>query len=209
MEKKIFGSVCLVLGIAILVTTGTSFAYFSASSEPNSNTINGTTMNFDVKLDVTPIYKATQLIPITNEYVDEAISKETNKCIDNKGYQVCSLYNVLITNSGEPTIINGYLKTVDTEYITDNLRCQLFDENYSAISDVMIISKNLNQEVFFMNNSNMFNMTLGINEEKNYYLVIWLYETGELQNDDYSKKFNGALGFENINGGKIEATFTS
>ena len=181
MEKKIFGSVCLVLGIAILVTTGTSFAYFSASAVPDINTINGTTMNFGVDLEVTTIYKATQLIPVSDEYIDEAISKETNKCIDSKGYQVCTLYNVLLTNSGEPTIINGYLKTIDTEYITDNLRCQLFDEDYNAVSDVMIISKNPNQEAYFMNNNNMFNMTLGINVEKKYYLVIWLYETGYLQ----------------------------
>lgn len=209
MEKKIFGSVCLVLGIAILVTTGTSFAYFSASTDPDINTINGATMNFNVDLEITTVYKATQLIPVSNEYIDEAISKETNKCIDSKGYQVCTLYNILLTNNGEPAIINSYLKTVDTEYITDNLRCQLFDEDYNAISDVMTISNVPNQESYFMNNNDMFNMILGINEDKNYYLVIWLYETGHLQNDDYSKNFTGSIGFENIGGGKIEAIFPS
>lgn len=209
MEKKILSSVCLVIGIAILVTTGTSFAYFSASTEPNSNTINGTTMKFDVDLEVTPIHVATQLIPISNELIDEAIAKETNKCIDNKGYQVCTLYNVTLTNNGEAVVVNGYLETITTEYITDNLKCQLFDSNYNVVSDIMTISRTPNGEKYFMNSDNMTNTALGPNQDKSYYLVIWLYETGTPQSDDYSKNFSGKIGFEALSGETISSTFTS
>lgn len=209
MEKKILGSVCLVLGIAILVTTGTSFAYFSSEATPNDNEINGSTIDFNVDLEVTPIHVATQLIPIANDLIDEAVAKETNKCIDKKGYQICTLYNVKLTNHGDAVIINGFVETVTNEYETNNLRIQLFDENYNEISDIMIPGSSSNEEMYFMNEEDMFNTGLNINQELNYYLVIWLYETGSLQNEDFSKNFSGKIGFENINGGKIEATFTS
>lgn len=213
MERKIFGSICFVLGIVILVTTGTSFAYFSASTDPNNNTINGTTEKFDVDLEATPIHVATQLIPISNEYIDEAISKETNKCIDSKGYEVCTLYDLTLANNGEPVILDGYLKTISTEYTTNNLRCQLFDSNYNAISKVMTIkgiNETSNEKNYFieLSSTNMVNFQLN-NNDVNYYLAIWLYETGTLQNDDYSKNFSGKIGFETLSGGIIEATFIS
>ena len=57
MEKKIFGSICLVLGIAIIVSTGASFAYFSASASSEGN-ISGTTVNFGINLNLTTIHQS-------------------------------------------------------------------------------------------------------------------------------------------------------
>lgn len=208
MKKKILGSVCLVLGIAILVTTSTSFAYFTASSDPN-NSISGTTINFNVDLEISTIHKATQLIPLSNSLIDDAITKSSNKCIDSKNYEVCTLYSLELTNSGDPVIIDGYLKTTSTSYITDNLKCQLFDLNYNAVSDIMTISRVVNEKKYFMSGTNMVNTQLNTNGTNSYYLAIWLTETNTLQNDDYSKNFSGVIGFESINGETIEAKFTS
>ena len=83
MKNKIFGTICLVLGIIVIVSTGTSYAYFSVSANANGDSITGETMKFDVKLTTTLIYKATRMVPLKDEYVDDAISKNINKCIDN------------------------------------------------------------------------------------------------------------------------------
>lgn len=209
MEKKIFGSICFVLGIMIIVSTGTTFAYFSANSSNGGETITGTTKNFDVEIEFDPIYTANQLIPIDDEYINRAISKETDKCIDSKGYEVCSLYSVTLINNGDPAILNGFLKTINSEYETDNLRCQLYDSNYTPHSNVMTISKDSDNKVYFMNEENMFNLTLASEESTNYYLAIWLYETGELQDEDYSRNFSGKIGFESIDGAIISADFSA
>ena len=42
MENKIIGTVCLILGIIIIVSTGTSFAYFSATASSTGDDISGT-----------------------------------------------------------------------------------------------------------------------------------------------------------------------
>ena len=96
MEKKIFGSICLVLGIAIIVSTGASFAYFSASASSEGN-ISGTTVNFGINLNLTTIHQSINMIPLQDTLVATAISG-TNKCVDTKGYEVCSLYKITLTN---------------------------------------------------------------------------------------------------------------
>lgn len=217
MKSKIFGTICLVLGIIVIVSTGTSYAYFSASANANGDVITGETMKFDVNLTTTLVYKATRIVPLADEFIEEAISKNTNKCIDNKGYEVCSLYTLTLTNSGDAQILNGYISTSESErpYITDNLRCQLFDSNYNAISDVTTLSKIAGEGVYLNKTENEItnNVALEVNnttkKETTYYLAIWLHETGLSQNDDYSKTFAGKIFFESINGNKISADFSA
>ena len=215
MRCKLFSAICLVLGIIVIVSTGTSFAYFSASASDEN--INGQTMNFDVDFTATPIYKASRIIPLADDYIDDAITKDTNKCIDNKGYEVCSLYSLTLTNNGDAQILNGYVSTSESErpYITDNLRCQLFDSNYNAISDITTISQIIGNGVYFKKTKNDItnNVAIEINEttkkESTFYLAIWLHDTGSLQNDDFSKTFIGKMFFESIYGDRISVDFST
>ena len=206
MEKKIFGSICLVLGIAIIVSTGASFAYFSASTS-NEGNISGTTINFDVNLNLNTIHQSTNMIPLQDTLVATAISG-TNKCIDTKGYEVCSLYKITLTNDGDPFVLNGYLKTSSTTYTTGNLKYQIYDIDYNAISDVMAPSLTANEKVYFTKDSNMVTTSMNHNDTE-YYLVMWITETNTLQNADYSKSYTGLVGFETLSGERIEATFTT
>lgn len=217
MRSKIVGTICLVLGIIIIVSTGTSFAYFSASSTVDGDQITGETINFDVALTSDTIYKSTRIIPLEDQYIDDAITKNTKKCIDSKGYEVCSLYTLTLINNGDANILNGYISTStsDKPYITDNLRCQLFDTNYNPVSDITTISKNVDEKVYFKStvNETTNNLAIEVNnttkKETTYYLAIWLHETGEPQDEDYSKIFNGKVVFESIYGNKIHADFSS
>lgn len=206
MKKKIFGSVCLTLAIIIVVTAGTSFAYYTSSG--SSNNISGTNFKFDVSLDITPVYNATQLVPLKDSDVTKAISKSSNKCRDSKGYDVCSLYTLNLTNKGEAVIMNGYVTTSSTTYTTNNLKYQIFDSSFNPITDASIISKNSNGTVYFQKSANMVATEL-TSTNLSYYLVMWITETGEPQKEDYSKTFTGKVGFESINGGQISANFSA
>ena len=208
MRSKIVGTVCLVLGIIIIVSTGTSFAYFSATASSTGDVISGTTANFEVKLNSAVVYKATELVPLSDDLIDEAITKSSNKCIDSKGYDVCSLYGLTLSNTGDAQILNGYISTTSTTYTTDNLKCQLFDSSYNPVSDIITISRTANQRKYFKSGNN--NIATEVNnKDVTYYLAIWLHETGELQNEDYAKTFAGEVVFESLYGDKISASFSS
>lgn len=208
MENKIIGTVCLVLGIIIIVSTGTSFAYFSATASSTGDDISGTTANFEVKLNSAVVYKATELVPLSDDLIDEAITKSSNKCIDSKGYDVCSLYSLTLTNTGDAQVVNGYISTISTTYTTDNLKCQLFDSNYNPVSDIITMSRTANERKYFKSGTN--NIATEVNnKDVTYYLAIWLHETNELQNEDYAKTFAGEVVFESLYGDKLSASFSS
>lgn len=206
MKNKIIGSICLTLAIIIIVTIGTTFSYFNASSNEN-NIIGGKTYDFDVSLNLDKIQESTDLIPLDDSLIKTTISKSSDKCIDNRGYQVCSLYKITLINNGEPCFLNGYIRTNNTTYTTDNLKYQIFDTSYNNITDVMSLSNNNNEKVYFKNGNSL--VSAGINNTNiEYYLVIWVHETTSLQNEDASKDYTGSVGFESTNGDNIEAIFS-
>lgn len=206
MRQKLIGTICLVLGIIIIVTTSTSFAYYSISVTGDPDEITGTIIDFDVDLNLEAKYHSQQLIPLEDGKILTAIN---NKCVDSKGYQVCSLYKVTLTNDGEPIVLNGYITSEEeTTYITDNLRAQLINEGLTAsISDKLILTNTEGKKYFMLDNTNLFSTE--VITENVLYLAIWLTETHDYQYDDYNKDFYGKVAFESINGESITANFNS
>ena len=207
MDRKIFGMACFVLAIVIIVTSGASFAYYTSSAN-NDSTITGAVNNFDVDMILDTVYQANQLIPLDNSLVKAAISKSNNKCIDNRGYESCSLFTLTLKNNGDPQVLNGYITTSSSTYTTDNLKFQIYDVNFNPVTDVVSLSQKANNKTYFINNSNMVSTTLN-SVDVVYYLVIWLTETGNVQNADYAKSFSGQVGFESISGEKLTASFST
>lgn len=204
MRCKIIGTIGLVLGIIIIVSTGTTFAYFSATASSGEGVIEGTTKEFNVELESRTILKAQQLVPLEDKKILSAVNSQ---CIDLKGYEVCSLYELTLTNTGEAKVLNGYISTTNITYITNNLRCQLFDSDYNAVSDIITLSSN-SDKFYFKSGENLISAAVN-NEPIVYYLAIWLTETGDYQDDDYAKEFSGKVYFESLNGGKVYADFTA
>ena len=112
MKQKLFSSICLVLAIVIVVTTSTTFAYLIAS---NTTDVSGKTADFNVKLALTTVHKSTNMVPLKDSLVVTSI-KNTNKCINKNNYEVCSLYKLTLSNTGNSFTLNGYLKTSSTTY---------------------------------------------------------------------------------------------
>lgn len=116
-----------VVSVATLVVAiiGATFAYFSASVTAN-NTVGLTAYEFDADITLTPIAPTTaaSLIPLLPEgTLADGVSTDyttnlpyamnTAKCIDSRGYQVCALYEVSVTNNGGKEIkLSGTLNTI-------------------------------------------------------------------------------------------------
>ena len=211
MRDKIIGTVCLVLGIIIIVSTGTSFAYFSASITPSGDDITGTTMNFDVDLTLEETYKATNLVPLEDNLI---LTAAKNNCKDSYGYDVCSLYKITLTNNGDPQILNGYITATEgTNYITNHLKGQLISEDLTTtISSVLTLTDDEEiildtKKYFHIDEKNLF--TTEVVTNNTLYMAIWLTETHDFQNDDYNKDYFGSIAFESISGEMVTATFNS
>lgn len=203
MKQKLFSSVCLVLAIVIVVTTSTTFAYLAASAQ-DTTTVSGNAAKFSVSLALTTIHKSTNMVPLKDSLVVTAM-KNTDKCIDKSGYEVCSLYKLTLSNTGNSFDITGYLKTSSTTYTTGNLKYQIYDTSYNAVTDVLTPSLTANQKVYFKKGSNNISTTINSTNIE-YYLVMWITETNTMQTADYSRTYSGVVGFEAVSGDRIEAS---
>ncbi len=205
MKNKIYISVMAVLIISAL-TFGATYAYYVSQ---DTKTFTGEIEKGIVStLNLTTTKSSTNLVPLLDSKISTAITKSSNKCIDKNNYEVCSLYTITLTNTNASENLYGYVKTNTTTYTTTNLKYQIFDSSYNAITDVMTISKTANDLVYFKKGTTKVSITS--TGTKKYYLAIWLSDTNSDQSSDYSKTFNGAIGFELVGSpsDKLQATLS-
>lgn len=205
MKNKIYISVMAVLIISAL-TFGATYAYYVSQ---DTKTFTGEIEKGIVStLNLTTTKSSTNLVPLQDSKIKTAITKSSNKCIDKNNYEVCSLYTITLTNTNASENLYGYVKTNTTTYTTTNLKYQIFDSSYNAITDVMTISKTANDLVYFKKGTTKVSITS--TGTKKYYLAIWISDTNSDQSSDYSKTFNGAIGFELVGSpsDKLQATLS-
>lgn len=193
MKNKLFFSILGVFLISIF-TFGVTYAYYYSF---NSTNIDGEAAGgLNTVLTIDTIYNSTKLVPLDDSLVKTAITKNTNKCIDKSGYEVCTLYKITLTNTVNSESLYGYVKTDQSSYTTNNLKYQIFNSDYTELTDVLTLSKTTGDIVYFQSNSIM--NTVTSTGTTTYYLVVWLHDTGENQREDYSKNFTGYIGFESV-----------
>lgn len=205
MKNKIYISVMAVLIISAL-TFGATYAYYVSQ---DTKTFTGEIEKGIVStLNLTTTKSSTNLVPLQDSKIKTAITKSSNKCIDKNNYEVCSLYTITLTNTNASENLYGYVKTNTTTYTTTNLKYQIFDSSYNAITDVITISKTANDLVYFKKGTTKVSITS--TGTKKYYLAIWISDTNSDQSSDYSKTFNGAIGFELVGSpsDKLQATLS-
>ena len=212
MEKKLNKILVCVLAVILIttLTVGVTYAYLVAHDSQNITVKSASGINS--VLTLTTVKETSNMVPIMDNKIVTAIK---NNCVDKNNYDVCSLYNVKLTNTSKDNnpkaeSLYGYVRTVSSSYTTTNLRYQIFDSSYNAVTDVMTISNSSGGFVYFEKSSSK--LTVTSNGTKNYYFVIWLTDTGAEQSSDYSKVFNGAIGFELVGSisdtsNRIEANF--
>lgn len=204
MKKNILFSI-LIVAVIIALTAGGTYAYLVASDSKDFSVATRSGINTTLTLE--PIKVSTNLVPLLDSKVKTAISKSSNKCVDNSNYDVCSLYKVTISNTSTSEQIYGYVKTVSSTYETTNLRYQVYDSSFNALSNAMTISKTAGDYVYFYTGDTKSVFTSSGSTV--FYFVVWLTDTNSTQDSDYNKTFNGALGIELVGSSsdKLEATF--
>ena len=216
MRKKnsnLILSLLFVLMI-VFVSVGSTYSFLRIYTN-NTTVVNGQSYDFNVALNI-DVINSGDLIPTADNLISQSLNSQ-NVCLDRRGYGLCSLYRMTITNSGSAQTLNGYIKTLAaTTYTTDNLKYQLYTFNnstYTAISDASTLSHTSNSINYFKLNSNNISFSIAdgstTSQSIQYYLVIWLSDTGSNQPSDISKQFVGDLIFTSKSGGSLTSQFTS
>ena len=125
-ERKGNGIFLGIVGVATLIVAiiGASFAYFSIQASSAEGAVNLTAYEFSASLSMSEVYPTEKdLIPIDPMATIAGATAPDNtnlafalnvrkKCEDDKGYRVCALYEVSVTNSGtEEMVLNGTIVT--------------------------------------------------------------------------------------------------
>lgn len=202
--NKILVSLLVVI-LIITLTVGLTYAYLLADDSKDITVKTASGINTSLSLEV--IKSSSSLVPIVDSKISTAIKKSSDKCVDKNGYEVCSLYRVVLSNTSTSEDVYGYVRTISSSYVTSNLRYQVFDSSFNAISDVMTISNTAGDIVYF--NYNNSKKVFSSNGNITFYFVVWLTDTSTSQDSDYDKLFNGAVGIElfGSNSDRLEASF--
>ena len=176
-NKKIY-LVVTVVAIAIALLSGT-YSYFLASVS-NTNVIAGTIASLALKLDVSKVTTGDNLIPLRESLLDKAASAS---CIDSNGYTACQVYKITLTNQGNVSVyVDGYIT------ITSNTSINL---KWTELSSATTYS---NASTRSMARSELVTgEKLAPLSTKDYYIMVYLNDTNEMQNLVDKGSFNGLI----------------
>lgn len=145
--KKVLFSIIVICALGILISVGTTFAYFQVSVRSMENAISSKSASFQLKLDEDVSLIKNKLIPSVSEYVDIAstrrdingnfiVPENDNKigttCIDDNGNEICSIYTFTITNESK-TDIPLYVTLNPNVNTFENLYMKVIDKNNNVI----------------------------------------------------------------------------
>ena len=225
LDSKVF---VLIVAIATLVIsiTGATYAFF-ALSVSNNNTITGNTATTSLTLSVVEQELKTPntgvMVPQLSSAIGTAMNT-TNKCVDTNGNIVCKVYKITVTNgSTAAATINGTIKF--TSFATSNLRWRRAASATTLSADTTgsyaasAVSVTIDAETDLISGgacvpsagtATCTDVTIAAGGHEDYYIVVWLFETGsEQQATDSGKKFDATVKFEGADGRGITSTITS
>lgn len=231
-KKKIIFTLIVAIAIIILISVGSTFAYFSATISSDPDAISVTSAEFQLNLIEDSSLTKSNVIPSIEDYVDitatrvdengkhlkpyeengETITDGTT-CIDDNLNEICSIYTFTIQNPMTTTDLPLYI-TLNTGINTfENLYFKVFDENQEEVIGATHLIDDREYEVdedgnkVYAENAKISPVVLtNINKtlpratddktpsEVTYSIVLWIMETGDVQNDeDGGKGFAGTL----------------
>lgn len=197
-NRKGTGVFYAVVGVATLVVAiiGATFAYFSASATSEKEVTGTTASGANLSLVVTRVSDeatAKNMVPMNDTDLQKGVTGEGEKsCVDKNGNTVCQVYKVNITNGsniavnvkGTMTLSGGGATNMRWQVLTNATTINASAETINAGSEGVIVA---NQA-----------LTAGSNQD--FYIVVWLHETGEDQTDpDAGKTFEGTIKFNGVN----------
>lgn len=150
-KKTIFG-ILVVVSVIILITVGSTFAYFTASINSSENAVDIKSAVFKLELDDDTDLIKSNLIPTEERFVDmvidrrddsgnfikpymdgDALVKENTVCIDDNLNEICSLYTFTVINPMTDLDVPLYI-TLDVAYNSfENLFYKVVDSELNEV----------------------------------------------------------------------------
>lgn len=207
-ERKGQGTFYMIIAMLTLVVAivGATFAYFSLQAS-DENTVKGNAAKVGLSLEVRKVSvdASGDLVPLDELLLEKAIkgdsATESQMCVDKNGNTVCQVYEVKVTNEGSAaTAVNGTL-TLTAETIT-NLKWQIMTDQNTPVTDSGQFKTTDDTEIAK-------NDTIEANPgTKSYYIMIWIDEIEEDQNDSDTGAFTGVVSFTSADGSGVTGTFS-
>ena len=167
----IFEIVCVALIIGLI---GYTYSFFNVTAT-NDSVIDGEAASVNLSLEVEKLAPSTNkgLVPQLDQYITSAVIGRNGSCVDDNNNNVCQVYKITVTNSGASVHVNGRLK-LDAKN-NPNLKWAII----SGTTNPTLVS-NVNPYSYAkLTKKELFNA----NESKDYYIVLWISETGAMQTD--------------------------
>ena len=167
----IFEIVCVALIIGLI---GYTYSFFNVTAT-NDSVIYGEAASVNLSLEVEKIAPSTNkgLVPQLDQYITSAVIGRNGNCVDDNNNNVCQVYKITVTNSGASVHVNGRLN-LDAKN-NPNLKWAIISD---ATNPTLVSSVNPYSYVKLTENE-LYNS----NESKDYYIVLWISETGTTQTD--------------------------
>lgn len=209
-----------VVGVATLVVAivGATFAYFSASSTATGNitgeTAKGNALTLSVTREVPGTSNTGKLVPLDvtpASGTGQLSSALSNGCIDSNSNVVCHIYKVSVVNASTAALsisVNATVTTAATHLSWKLLNSTTADNTSSSAATIT------SGTPFYIAGSASTGAALTGSGTNDYYLMIWLEETGSPQDtDDAEKSFTGNVTVNAVDGSGnsqgLTATFNS
>ena len=167
----VFEIVCVALIIGLI---GYTYSFFNVTAT-NDSVIYGEAASVNLSLEVEKIAPSTNkgLVPQLDQYITSAVIGRNGSCVDDNNNNVCQVYKITVTNSGASVHVNGRLK-LDAKN-NPNLKWAIIS---GTTNPTLVSSVNPYSYVKLIENE-LYNS----NESKDYYIVLWISETGTIQTD--------------------------
>ena len=179
----IFEIFCILIIIGII---GYTYSFFTATVT-DSVTIRGEAASMNLNLTVTKLApnNTKGLIPQLDDYITNAVIGRNGSCIDDNNNNVCQVYKITLKNNSAVTVyVNGTL-TLNAKN-NPNLKWAMISGTTNPT-----LTSSINTHTFVtLTENELYNA----NQQKDYYIVLWISETGGLQTDNGI--FNGVVKFE-------------
>ena len=183
--------------IYFITVTGSTYAYFALSAN-SDNKISGTTATANLALTVSKVFpiNTNNLVPQLESALGSAISS-TYKCVDGNSNNVCQVYKITIKNTSNASVdISGYIHFSGVTNLP-NLKWRLLDSEST-------LGTHNSYNASGADNLFVDRVKMEANQTNNYYMVIWINETGTAQSD--TGTFGATISFKSSNGTGVTST---
>lgn len=215
-NRRLLFYTIFAFAVLIMTVVGATYAFFESYVGSGNNSVKINSYEIKLEFEDNTDYIKTNLIPASEEVIDWAYSRDGDlKCIDAKGYEVCSVYSYSVINTSlqAPVPITSTLTPVSGNNTFHNLHFKIYrvidNDGTTEKSEVMTNTKINFEDYNPISLSKLdtyipasTSTTIG---KVSYDIVMWLDETYENQTEeDSGKTFKATLnitsGYEGVSG---------